>query len=269
MRKSTSMIAGFTAAMIFATTATAATSTVRVDENGDGGWQFNRDVNTSSPFEFTTTQSTIGSGSLHVLPIANVTADGMNVDAKDKFIAELFTMNLLTSAFDSFSVDVLLQSSSTPNHVYVNVYTIRPESGSTYYDCRFDYVFDGTLGTWQTLTADNTAAATAVDDRFDGEPRTDDGYDCPSSIAALPENSTIPFLSVNLGDTTLSDGGAEAYFDKAVLTTTTDTTTYDFEVPLAPLTDKSQCMDGSYVNYGFNNQGQCVASLQANENAGK
>ena len=33
--------------------------------------------------------------------------------------------------------------------------------------------------------------------------------------------------------------------------------------------DKADCKDGGFENFGFDNQGQCIASLQANSHAGK
>lgn len=52
------------------------------------------------------------------------------------------------------------------------------------------------------------------------------------------------------------------HFDKVVVSGTT----YDFEVPLE---DKDDCKNGGHVNYGFDNQGRCISSLQANDNAGR
>lgn len=52
------------------------------------GWMFNRDTSTDTPFYFTSTEASIGSGSLYVSPITN-TEDGNN----DKFISELFLTN--------------------------------------------------------------------------------------------------------------------------------------------------------------------------------
>lgn len=43
-------------------------------------------------------------------------------------------------------------------------------------------------------------------------------------------------------------------------------TIYDFEL-VAPLTNKDQCKNNGYMTYGFKNQGQCVASVQNNENS--
>ena len=51
------------------------------------GWLFNRDVSTSTPFEFNTDQASIGTGSLYVSPIGE--------NAPNKFIAENFLNELV------------------------------------------------------------------------------------------------------------------------------------------------------------------------------
>ena len=49
------------------------------------GWLFNRDISTSTPFEFSNAAASIGSGSLYVLPISSAPAD--------KFIGEFFMLS--------------------------------------------------------------------------------------------------------------------------------------------------------------------------------
>lgn len=41
------------------------------------------------------------------------------------------------------------------------------------------------------------------------------------------------------------------------------------QLGMAAPSTKDDCKDGGWASYGFTNQGQCVASVQANENAGK
>lgn len=239
----------------------AADTTVRVTGDtvdAEGGWWFNRDTSTSTPYEFTMEEASIGGGSLHVLPIDSLADDGATVDAKDKFIGELFLSSDL-AALD-VSVDYLLGPDSTANQVYVNVYAIDPGSpAGKYYDCRFDYVADGSNAeVWQTLAFGQATPATHVatsGTRASGVP-------CPSTLAEMPTGSQVRVVSVNFGDTSTNDTGMSAYFDNVVVSGTT----YDFEVPVAV---KDACKDGGYAAYGFDNQGACVSSLQADEKAGK
>lgn len=239
----------------------AADTTVRVTGNtvdADGGWWFNRDTSTSTPYEFTLDEASIGGGSLRVLPIANVADDGTTADAKDKFVGELFLSSDL-AALD-VSVDYLLGQDSNANQVYVNVYATDAASDPTkFYDCRFDYVAaSGSPTGWQTLAFGQDTTATRVTtsgSRTVEEP-------CPSTLGEMPEGSQVRVMSINFGDTSLNDTGMSAYFDSVVVSGTT----YDFEVPV---TVKDACKDGGYAAYGFDNQGACVSSLQADERAGK
>lgn len=73
-------------------------------------------------------------------------------------------------------------------------------------------------------------------------------------------------IAINVGQSTASDEGTSGYVDNVVVTSAGTTTVYDFEVPP---TAKDDCKKGGYVNFGFDNQGECIASLQANDNAGK
>lgn len=41
------------------------------------------------------------------------------------------------------------------------------------------------------------------------------------------------------------------------------------EILVPEPTSKDDCMQGGFEEFGFKNQGQCIASIQANENAGK
>lgn len=241
---------------MMASVAGAATTTVRVDANGAGGWVFNGDPANQTPYEFSLDHASIGYGSLHVLPITN-TINGNG----DKFTAAL-PLGTPVSDFTSFSIDFWVQNTGTnpdpAQQFYLNVYTNLPASG-TYYDCRFDYVATtGSTSAWTTLTAASTSAPTDVASRG--------GATCPSTLAGMPAGSTISLVVVNVGDTSGNDTGVGGYLDNGVLVNASNTTIYDFEVPLQV---KEDCKNGGYVMFGFANQGQCVSSLQANAHAGK
>lgn len=248
----TALTAGLALGLGLTGTAAAATSTVRVDENGDGGWAFNRDASTSTPYQFTTARESIGTGSLEVLPIGATPAD--------KFIAEL-PLDVATSDLSSVSYDFLVGGAGTPadaNEFYLNVYTNLPGS-TTFYDCRFDFVpTTGSTATWTTVTATSTSTPTNVRERVPGT--------CTATWDAMPAGSTVSFIALNVGDTSAGDTGLGGFYDNVVVATSTGTTTYDFEAKPA---SKDECKKGGWAEFGYANQGQCVSAVQANPNAGK
>jgi hypothetical protein len=181
------------------------------------GWLFNRDTNTSTPFEFNDDQASIGEGSLHVLPIGE--------DPADKFIAEYFYLDLVDD-FNSISYDFLIGSGgveSDAKHFYLNVYTNLPESDpNNFYDCRFDFVPSvGSLTDFTTFTVDKATTAAHVQ-----------GAGCPTAtegLGGLPAGSTIRAFSINVGDTSANDQGLDGYLDNVVVSRAGLIATYDFE----------------------------------------
>lgn len=237
---------------VLATTAVA-TTVVRVDEDGEGGWSFNRDTSTSTPYEFSLDEAKIGDGSLHVLPIQN----DLNGNF-DKFIAEQL-LGVEVDTVQQISYDFLIEGDAADaNHFYLNVYTNYPDSPrDNFYDCRFDFVPEsGSTGDFTTMTVEPTDVASAV------------GGDtnCPATLANMPDGSWLRAFTINVGDTSANDTGVGGYLDNVTATVAGETTTWDFEVPLQV---KDDCKDGGWETYGFTNQGECVSALQANPNAGK
>lgn len=239
--------------VMLASTAVAAT-VIRVDEDGEGGWLFNRDASTSTPYEFSLDAASIGEGSLYVLPIEN---DGNG--NSDKFIAEQF-LGVEVGDVSQISYDFLIEApdASAANHFYLNVYTNFPDSPrDNFYDCRFDFVpGSGSTIDFTTMTVDATDAASTVGG----------GSDCPDTLANMPDGSWLRVFSINVGDTSGNDTGVGGYLDNVTVTVAGETTTWDFEVPAQV---KEDCKDGGWETYGFSNQGECVSALQANPNAGK
>lgn len=80
---------------------------------------------------------------------------------------------------------------------------------------------------------------------------------------------TITNVDAN-GGVELVDGGTAGWDGLASATEATGID-YDFTiepaVPVAP-TSPDDCRDGGFANYDFANQGQCIASIRANEDAG-
>lgn len=229
-----------------AAAASANAETVRVDANGVAGWMFNRDPGNVTPYAFSTAEKSIGAGSLHVAPIAN-TVNG----AADKFIAEL-PLGAPTGDV-SISFDFLMDlgagaPANAHKHFYINVYTNLPGS-STWYDCRFDYVAgSGSTGAFATVGA--TPAATPTNVRARG------GASCPATLGGMPAGSLVSFFSLNVGDTSANDTGVGGYLDNVVVDVSSESTTYDFEATPA---DKGACKAGRWADYGFANQGLCIA----------
>jgi hypothetical protein len=236
------MLAVAAAAIVAAPAAAAPDKPIKV--SGDGsGWQFNRDASNATPYSMSLAQRTIGGGSLYVEPIPAV-------PGAKKFIAEQF---LASPAADlqSISVDFLIAGSGTAldaTDFYVNVYTLLPNTTQTFFDCRFDYIAtSGSTTQFTTLTV-NPAALAPVTTRAGSPP-------CPATLSAMPAGTTIPFFSINVGQTNGGDAGLAAYLDNVVVAQTGGTTTYDLDPT------KDACKDGGFAVGGYKNQGACIAAV--------
>lgn len=225
-------------ALVLPTAAFAAEEDVYGDTfDGTSGWMFNRDTNNATPIEFNDDTATLGEGALYVEPIAN--------DAPRKFIGELFPGELLVSDFNSFMYDFQIGAGgdvSDANEFYLNVYTISATPGSSWYDCKFDYVPTvGAVGSFTTFSALATDTPSSVTPKG--------GTVCPATLAEMPAGSVISFFAINLGDTSLSDVGVDGYFDNVVVDLAAGVTTYDFEpVPMvAPVVAIDSPVDGATV----------------------
>lgn len=237
----------------------AADETIRVTADGQSGWLFNRDASTSTPYEFTTDEASIGSGSIYVPPIVNDGPDGLSNPTNagaDKFIAEQF-IGIPAADLNAISYDFLIagagRTAADANEFYLNVYTVLPgnDPDTTYYDCRFDYV--PTMGSTTVFT---TASFAPTD-----IPSRSAGAGCELTLAEMPEGTILRAFAISVGDTSMNDTGLAGYYDNVVLDTVSGTTTWDFEA--APET-KDDCRNGGFAEYGFKNQGQCIASIVSN-----
>lgn len=185
------------------------------------GWLFNRDTGTATPYEFNSSESSIGSGSLNVLPIGT--------NPSDKFIAENFILSPIDQV-NQISYDFKIGAGgnvSDANEFYMNVYANFGESSPTkFYDCRYSVVpAISSVTDFNTVTFDPSQDYAVV--TSGSSP-----YTCPSSPAAmdgLSSGSTIRMFTLNVGDTSASDVGLDGYLDNVVVDKTTEVTTYDFE----------------------------------------
>ena len=140
-------------------TVSAATNTVTVTGNTSAGenqpgWLFNRDVTTTTPYEFNDDAASVGAGSLYVKPIG--------ANPSDKFIGEYFA-NAFIADVDSLSYDFQIGNGGTvadADQFYLNVYANFGESADNkFYDCRYNVVPTvGTVGSFTTVTFDPTQA---------------------------------------------------------------------------------------------------------------
>lgn len=253
-RLAASLIAGLTSAAMLAAPVAAA-GTVVVTGDGQADWLFNRDVSTSTPYEFTTEEHSTGAGSLYVKPIANEDELG-NPDRLDKFVAEQF-INMPVTDLNSLSYDFLIGGGGDADddrHFYLNVY-VNIDDSDNFYDCRFDYVpTTGSTTSFTSVTFDADDTPTAVTKR--GTRITA----CPTTLAGMPEGSYVRVFSINVGDTsaTLDDTGLDGYLDNVVVDTVDGVSTYDFEVGPA---SKADCKNDGWRNFEgmFKNQGDCVS----------
>ena len=150
----------------------------------------------------------------------------------------------------------------------MNVYTNFGESDDDkFYDCRYNIVpATGSTTDWTTVEFDPTQDYPVT--QHLSSPHT-----CPSSPAdmdLLSAGSNIRAIAINVGDTSANDVDLDGYLDNVVTVINHDVTTYDFEPPFIPPTNKDECKkDGwqTFINPAFKNQGECVSFVEKNENA--
>lgn len=219
-------------------------------ENSEG-WMFNRDVTTSTPFEFNADAAVLGNGSLYVKPISSAAAS-------NKFIAENFLLSDM-SDINTISFDYQIGpngSASDNDQVYLNVYANFGESIPTkFYDCRYTLVASiASTSNFTTLTFD-TNSAQQVTTRTGGQASP---YTCPAVPSAMDSlstgSSTIRAFAINVGDTTVGDEDVDAYIDNVVVASTSGTTTYDFE-PVIPSCSADNTTFDTFTNGSVNGQG--------------
>ncbi len=261
MNKILKLISGFLALFVFAVVANAASTVVVSGNTAAGenlpGWLFNRDVTTSTPFEFNTDQASIGVGSLYVQPIG--------ANATDKFIGENFVNTPITNV-NSISYDFRIGSGGTNSdeeEFYMNVYANFGASlDNKFYDCRYAVVPTiGSTAGFTTVTFDPTQAY-PVTTRGGASASPFTCPAVPADMDLLSAGSNIRMFALNVGDTSVNDLGVDGYLDNVVVNLDSDLTTYDFE----PVTKDACKNDGwmSFISQSFKNQGQCVSFTNHN-----
>ncbi len=264
------------ASVILLAAPASAAGTVAISGNtaageNQSGWLFNRDVSTSTPYEFNTNEHSLGSGSLYVLPITNLNQDG-NPEPKDKFIAENFLLTPIADV-DTISFDYMIGNGgdeADSSQFYMNVYANFDYSTETkFYDCRYNIVptTNGSTTNFTTVTF-NPELEYAVDTRTGDDPSP---LQCPPSPADMGEGAFIRMYSINVGDTNNNDAGLDGYLDNVVVALEGDTTTYDFEAPVNHVDSKDECKNDGWkvgtANKQFKNQGDCISHFASDGRA--
>lgn len=268
MKKIISITSGLLLSFAFVGVVSAATIVVTGNTSSgenQAGWLFNRDLTTSTPYEFNTNTSSIGDGSLYILPIG--------ANAADKFIGENF-INTPIANVNSISYDFKIGSGgldTKEEHFYMNVYVNFGVSDDLkFYDCRYSIVPTvGSTSGFTTVTFDPTVAyPVATRGGASASP-----FACPSvpaNMDTLSAGSNIRAFSLNVGDTSINDLGLDGYLDNVVVNLDSNgLTTYDFEAEVITPTSKDQCKSGLWSSFVglFKNQGDCVSFVQSNEKA--
>lgn len=230
------------------TPAAAAADTQKVRADGDSGWAIATDATNAVPYAFAVGPHTLGAGSLAVPPIPAIPAK--------KFIATL-PLGVPVDASQTVSYDFLMAGAVGPTsykHFYLNVYTEYPTPQNAFYDCRFDYVpTSGSTTQWTTASFAATDTPSAVITRNEPTPPPVT-TPCPATLAGMPAGSNIKAIALNMGETSATDVGLAGFFDAVVLSSSSGSTTYDFDP------DKAACKGGGFAAGGFKNQGLCVSA---------
>lgn len=264
----------------FADSTVVVTGDTAAGEN-QPGWLFNRDVSTSTPYEFNTDAASIGTGSLYVMPIG--------ATAADKFVGENF-VNTPIADVNTISYDFKIGTGgddTDEEQFYMNVYANFGESDDLkFYDCRYNVVPTvGSTAGFTTVIFDPTQAY-PVTTRTGGSASPHTCPAVPADMNLLSPGSNIRMFALNVGDTSTSDVGLSGYLDNVVVNTDATVTTYDFEA-VAPSptpspsptvepspspsptvnvpTSRDDCKRGGWMTRttaegdDFPNQGQCVS----------
>ena len=202
----------------------------------DTGWWFERDQNNVTGHTFTEDGIVTDVGG----------------DAGEKFIAENFLFQRVSDVGE-ISFDYV--SDEVDSQFYINVYVNHEDAPSgEWYDCKYDFTVVTTSDGISSVSTAN--AATKVTAR--------NGTDCPASLADSPVDSFVRVYSINVGDTSPRD-----LLPATIMSSTAAGVTYVFQAERQMAVDISDCQDGGFEAFDFRNQGQCIASIKANGNAGK
>lgn len=203
---------------------------LRVSPSSLQGWTIAPDG--TVPVTFGSDYASTGTGSLQFGPISGA-------NPANKFI--MFTPYSGPTAGFGISYDFYVGSLSA-NHFYMNIYVDDGNAGTpNWYDCRYDYVPSGAVGSWNTFNVTGATIPTNV--------TAQGGATCSATLGGLAANNNIMYIAINGGQSTAADAGLFGAFDNIVITTSGGTDVYDFEPTNAatsepiPLDDRINNLD--------------------------
>lgn len=204
---------------------------------------------------FSTSQSSVGDGSLFVEPLSGEEKDyavasfplGFFTGQKKKWGGSDSTSDedegpdLLSISYDYFVYGV---DASSEQYFFMSLYAFSPEStnsGTTsrrrrtkrgikrggkkknLSTCRFDYVPSaGTFREWETMLVDESSVADVV------EAQQDD-FECPQSFGEMPDDTIFSKITINIGNETTTDADVSGYLDNVVINFSEGFLEFDFE----------------------------------------
>ena len=205
-------------------------------------WVFNRDLPTGSntSFSFSTEEHALGDGSLCIeIGAGAPTADKGLVEYRgtDLIGKSVCNMTSLSYLFKVKSCGTL--GLTCANQAYLNIYThSSSNTGSPWFDCRYDFVASSTLptGQWNMLSIGLDTVATSVAGGA-GCPSAGNTLQAACDAGYLLGTATNEFVFViNWSDTSASnnpnppkDIGSSACFDDVRFTFEGETKVFDFE----------------------------------------
>jgi hypothetical protein len=245
-------------------TATAATTTVKVTPNNQPALWPSTDTRAPGYFEFVPGPGTppLGSGSLHL--VTPVGPAGNLGQAKVQLGNGDYTGTLL-SAIDNMSYSTYRSSASTGSAVQVPAYELAVNTSAGFTTLVFEPVYNTDQGaivndTWQSWDAFNGGNARWWSSHAIGGGQC--AFDCYrtwSQIVADNPGASIQGELINQGS---GNPGIDANVDAYTFGANGNATTWNFDPLTGPPTSKDQCKDGgwqSFDNPTFKNQGDCVS----------
>jgi len=211
---------------------------------------------------FSTSQSSVGEGSLFVEPLSGEEKDyavasfslgrftgqkkkkwgkGSDTSTSDEDEDE---PDLLSISYDYYVNGV---DASSEQYFFMSLYAFSPEStdsGTTTSSrrrrrtqrgikrggkkknlstCRFDYVPSaGTFQTWETMFVDESSLADIVE-------ALQDDFECPQTFGEMPDDTIFSKITINIGNETTTDADVSGYLDNVIITFSEGFLEFDFE----------------------------------------
>jgi|tagenome__1003787_1003787.scaffolds.fasta_scaffold20774856_2 hypothetical protein len=238
-------------------TASAATTTVKVTPNNQPVLWPSTDTRPGGSFDFVTGPATppLGSGSLHL--VTTTSTAKVQLGNSDYAGTSL-------SAIDQMSYSTYRSSSSTGSAVQAPSYQLPTNTSAGFTTLVFEPVYNTDQGaivndTWQSWDALNGGNGVWWSTRDIPGVCASNCFVKWSDIVAANPTATIQGELINQGS---GNPGIDANLDAYTFGANGNATTWNFDPLTGPPTSKDQCKDGgwqSFDNPTFKNQGDCVS----------